>query len=156
MRCFFIEPLEKTRSKLFRGPSATPITERLYVCKENGHVRWEEDHIPGYNFGPGAMFYETIWEEKCLMLMFKQGQYINIDGHVSTCKWLLKPKSMNAKELIAGPVHKCRTRVGVPPMITVTHHCEAPSMIWTLENGIFEANDGNRNTIVQIPSGAKA
>lgn len=144
MKCFFIEPTEQTRNKLFRGPASTPIIERLYHCRETGQYRWEEDHIPGYNFGPGAMFYEKIWEEDCLMLMFKQGQYINIDGHAAACKWLLKANT-----------HKCRTRVGDPPMITVTHNCETP-MIWTLEHGIFEADNGNRNNIVQIPSRAEA
>lgn len=128
MKCFYIEPTHQTRSIQYRGPAATPILERLYICKETGYVRWEEDHIPGYNFGPGAMFFEEVWKELHLMLMFQQGHYIDIDGPVSTCKWLLK-----------GTQHKCRTRVGSPPNVTVHHNCESTSMIWTLENGMFEA-----------------
>jgi hypothetical protein len=144
LKCFFIEPTGQTRSLQFRGPAATPILERLYRCNETGYVRWEQDHIPGYNFGPGAMFFQKIWDQDCLMLVYEHGHYINLDGPVSTCSWLIKKN------------HKCRTRVGIPPMITVTHHCQYAPMIWTLENGTFEAKNGNWNHIIQIPDRTEA
>lgn len=111
--CFFIEPTGIRKWKDFPGPAGSRLPILLYRRTDTNEQRWTTEHAPGLEFGPGAMFYIDIGDEEHLWLILPTGHYIDLDTNG-------------------------RNREGIPPMITVTH--STTPVVWTLEHGIFEAD----------------